>query len=353
MVDSIDALLKQRRVVITSGTGGVGKTTVSAALGLHAATQGRSVLVITIDPAKRLKTSLGVSHIGNDPIELTDKIKSDAPVKGRFYAVVPDTRETFRQMVEELSPSQDKANAMIENPIFQIIAKEFSGANEYMALQKLGSVIDDPRFDLIILDTPPSRNTIAFLNAPRVLGRFFDEKIFQLMIRPTQNLLSKGLKVALDLLSKLTGQHFMTHLMSFLVSLFELQDRFTEKLSKMNALLSSSELGFILVTAPSPSTIPDINDFTKLLDQRDYHFDGIILNRTLGFIQDSEFEPKTEGEKKGFAIIKSYLSREKKITDKINSELKNENRHFVKLPELSRDVHSLGELAYVAHFFNP
>ncbi len=348
---SIDQVIQSRRVLVTCGTGGVGKTTVSSVLALRAAQMGRNALVITIDPAKRLKTSLGVKEIGDDPVDLSRHIKPSLPENGKFSAVIPDTKKTFEKMVYQLSSDQEAAQKLTENPIFKIIAKEFSGANEYMALQKLMTLVNNPEFETIILDTPPSRNMIAFLNAPHLLGRFFEEKIFQMMIRPSQTLVSKGMKIALDLMSRLTGDHFMTHLMSFLVGLFQMQEAFTETLRQMNQLLASSDLGFILVTAPSPSTLPDVKEFARLLKKRQYYFDGVILNRTLGNLPSDDFHPKSDPEKRALELIESNLEREKKIVQGLDELFSGQDMFLERLPELTRDIHSIGDLNYVSHYF--
>ncbi|MEO7163018.1 MAG: ArsA family ATPase, partial [Bdellovibrionia bacterium] len=248
----IDAIIKSRKILITCGTGGVGKTTLSAAIAMRAALLGKKVVVITIDPAKRLANSLGLHVLDNQPTDLTPQIKavvdkvnatvavtkaadSEIPTdfKGSLVAIVPDTRKTFENFVTELAPNQAVADRVMNNPIFQIFAKEFSGTNEYMALERLLSIYKSGEYDLIVLDTPPSRNTLAFLDAPRLLAQFFDEKIIRWLILPANKILAAGVKKALGILERLTGAGFMTNLFDFASSLFEVQVNFTASLKKI------------------------------------------------------------------------------------------------------------------------
>jgi anion-transporting ArsA/GET3 family ATPase len=222
----IDQVLKNKRVIITCGTGGVGKTTLSAALGIRAALQGKRTVVVTIDPAKRLATSLGLTQLGDQPTDLTPQIQATLEkvrlndsnqlhhlpqkITGSLAAIVPDTRKTFENFVRELAPSETAAEKVIKNPIFQVFAKEFSGTNEYMALERLHSLYIQDQYDLIILDTPPTRNTLAFLEAPRLLAQFFDEKLIRWLVLPANKLVATGMKKAFSILEGLTGANFMT-----------------------------------------------------------------------------------------------------------------------------------------------
>ena len=191
MKQTIDDALLKRRVIITCGTGGVGKTTLSAAMAIRATLLGKRTVVITIDPAKRLAHSLGLETLGDHPTDLTPQIRAayekaqaegaDLPAEftGTLAAIVPDTRRTFENFVTELAPNSNVAEKVMKNPIFQIFAKEFSGTNEYMALERLFHLYRQECYDCIILDTPPRRNTLAFLDAPRLLPQFFVEKLIR------------------------------------------------------------------------------------------------------------------------------------------------------------------------------
>src|SRR6185437_1218456 len=225
----IDQILESRRIVITCGTGGVGKTTLSAALAMRAALHGRKAVVITIDPAKRLAHSLGLESLGDEPLDLTPHLRealganASQELTGSLAAIMPDSRKTFETFVRSLTSDPKTAERVFQNPIFQIFSKEFSGTNEYMALQRLYRLHAQGQYDCIILDTPPSRDTLAFLDAPQLLAQFFDERLIKWLVLPTNKLVSSGMRRALGLLESLTGAGFMTHLFDFAHALFEVR----------------------------------------------------------------------------------------------------------------------------------
>jgi anion-transporting ArsA/GET3 family ATPase len=351
---SIDEILTTRKILITGGTGGVGKTTVSAAMALRAAMLGRKTVVITMDPAKRLATSLGLEGLGDHPTDLTPRLrkvydearaagmKVPSHFEGRLDAIMPDTRKTFEDFVHSLAQSKEMAERVIQNPIFQIFAKEFSGANEYMAMQRVFALSNENRYDLIILDTPPSRNTLDFLDAPKLLGQFFDDRIIRLLVMPANRLMAAPLRKVLGLLEKLTGAGFMTHLLDFAQALFEVRFNFTKNLNRVTELMASPDTGFLLVAAPSPEKAPEIAHFIDSVREHGFHFEGMALNRTLGYL-------KTEGEESpATLLIRSLQARERQAVDALMGELKEHAPYYAKLPELARDVHSVEDLFHVA-----
>ena len=241
---NIDRILKERRVLITCGTGGVGKTTLSAAIAFRAAMLGKRTVVVTIDPAKRLATSLGLETLGDHPTDLTPalakaigntRVTGPLPATGSVHAIMPDTRKTFETFVAELAPNPGVAERIMSNPIFQIFAKEFSGTNEYMAMERLIPLEQSGKYDCIIIDTPPSRNTLAFLNAPKLLAQLFEEKLIRWLVLPANRLVSGGMRKALGILERLTGAGFMTNLFDFASALFEVQVGFTANLKKITS----------------------------------------------------------------------------------------------------------------------
>lgn len=343
---TIDEILARRKIIVTCGTGGVGKTTLSAALGIRAALAGRNCVVVTVDPAKRLKTSLGMAALGDAPTDLTPQLKAIAGerIKGRLAAIVPDTRATFESFVRGLSPNSATAQRILANPIFEIFAREFSGANEYMALERLYALDESGEFDCIILDTPPSRNTVAFLQAPNLLARFFDEKLIRWLVLPANKLVSASMRKALGVLGKLTGEGFMTYLLDFAAGLFEIQDNFKANLTKVMRLLKSDQVGFLMVAAPSPDTAPELQHFIAALGDSRLRCDGVAINRTLSYLKPSEITPEEARQ-----IIQALQAREQAVLDQLE---KNDIPFLARLPELARDVHSLEDLFYIAQAFD-
>jgi anion-transporting ArsA/GET3 family ATPase len=353
---SIDQILSERKVIITCGTGGVGKTTLSAAIALRAAMLGRKAVVVTIDPAKRLATSLGIQNLGDAPTDLTahargawEKARAagknvPAEFEGALSAVVPDTRKTFETFVHELAPNPGVADRVMRNPIFQIFAKEFSGTNEYMALERLYALDSQGRFDCIVLDTPPSRNTLDFLRAPKLLAQFFDAGLIKWLVLPANKLLAIGMKKALGILEKLTGAGFMTHLFDFAAALFEVRVTFTANLKRITELLESRKVGFLMVTVPAPDTLGEAMHFVENVREHGFNFEGVALNRTLGY-----FEPPTQA---GPALeaVRALQERERKVTEAL---ARSPIPLCAMLPELARDVHSVEDLFHVALALDP
>jgi anion-transporting ArsA/GET3 family ATPase len=365
---TIDAILNRRKIIITCGTGGVGKTTLSAALGIRAALLGKRAVVVTIDPAKRLSTSLGLQGLGDHPTDLTPQIQAaleqakalglDTPKKltGTLAAIVPDTRKTFETFVQELAPSPEAAQRVMRNPIFQIFAKEFSGTNEYMALERLHALDTQGEYDCIILDTPPTRNTLAFLEAPKVLAQFFEEKLIRWLVLPANQILATGMKKALGILEKLTGASFMTHLFDFASGLFSVQIRFTANLKKINQLMESPQVGFLMVTTLSPTHEKEVDHFIQVLKNHHLHFEGVLFNRTLAYLKDEKsptevgaISAQSDSWREAYALIHALQERERRV---ISNFMHKPIPVCAKLPELARDVHSVEDLFHVALAFH-
>lgn len=285
----IDELIQTHRVLVCCGSGGVGKTTTSAALALRAARLGKRAVVITIDPAKRLATSLGLKELSPSVADLSANVdreldaESQPKLSGRFFAVMPDTQQTFERFVRTMAGANEGlAKRVLRTSIYKIFAKEFSGTNEYMAMEKLFELYSEKGYDLIVLDTPPSANTRTFLEAPRMLAEFFDDRIIKWFITPGSKLLATGLKKALEILEKLTGHGFISDLLEFTAALFELRAQFMENLTTVGKLLTQEDVAFLLVTSPERISKNDTQEFLKLLSERGYRFWGFVVNRMLG-----------------------------------------------------------------------
>lgn len=332
-----------RKLTIIAGTGGVGKTTISAALGYKLASEGKKTLVITVDPAKRLANALGLDFLSDQPTLIKEFDQG-----GQFYAVTLDINNTLDDFIQELSPSDRFIDRLKENPLYKMIQREYSGVNEYMALQKLLTLQKDTSFDQIILDTPPDRSVLSFLNAPHSLSRFFNEKMIQALLKPTQSkLFSFGSEKLIGLLEKLTGAQFVVSVLDFLRALVEIKTGFDAKLSEMNALFESHETGFILVTQPYPQSYHDFEALLSELEQKDYHFLGVIFNRSLSaFDQISPSDVQCSGE--GVEIVKQLQADESKVYEKLFERMKRHSGFVIKLPEFKKDIHTLEDLADVA-----
>lgn len=367
-MSAIDDLLRKRKILITSGTGGVGKTTLSAALAVRSCLMGRSTAVVTIDPAKRLAQSLGIEALGDLPKDLTPHLKSviekrGSPLThpvGSFYAITPEVQRTFDRFVERVAPTLPLAQRIKDNPIFQMVAQEFSGANEYMAFQRLHELVEGGKYDFIVLDTPPHRNTLAFLEAPRLLGEFFEDRWFQWSIRSANRFFSGSFKKVLQTLENLTGAHFITHLLDFLSAILELRVGFNRKLDEMKKLFASSDVGFVLVTTPTPDTLGEFQHMMRRIKDLRFHFDGIFLNRSVGALDLSSPVPSSVPVpqwQRAMDVLRAMQARENQVEGALKRALlqwdfQSVDEAFFRIPELSRDIHCLEDLLHVALLFS-
>lgn len=342
--------LQSRRVIVTCGTGGVGKTTVAASLAVKAAELGRRVVVITIDPAKRLATSLGLEVLGHEPTDLTPALKraTGREIPGTLHALMPKSEESFDRLIRSLTTKPETLEKIVKNPILATFSQEFSGANEYLALEELYYFYQRRDFDLVILDTPPSRNTLSFLEAPRLLARFFEERLIRWLVLPTNKLIAAGMRKTFSILEKLTGTGFMNSLFDFGQALFEVQENFLKKLQDIHKMLQGEDVAFFLITGPNPETAPELGHFLDQIRDRGFHFDGVVLNRSLAHLKD-DGTAETEDAAR---IIRALIARENLALDRLKTYAqkgaKNLDLFFLRLPELSRDIHSMEDLAHVA-----
>ena len=351
-------ILARRKILITAGTGGVGKTTLSASMGIRAAIEGRRVCVITIDPAKRLATSLGMGALGDEPTDLTSALREALSKQGlalpegaSFSALMPDTRTTFEGFFRSLTDKKELADRMLANPLFQIFAREFSGTNEYMALQKLSAIHESGRYDCIILDTPPSRSTLEFLDAPRLLSQLFDANLIQWLMVPANKIASAAMKKVMGILEKLMGAGFMGHMLDFVTVLFEMRTGFMDHLRRMIRLMESEAVGVVLVTGAHSDFSDELSHFRSHLEKHGIRLDGMIVNRTIGAYRDegAEVPPATRPEfREAVDLLRSLKGREDRGLAHLKKVVAAGSLEPRLMPELARDVHDLEDLVQIA-----
>ncbi|MBU6375414.1 MAG: AAA family ATPase [Bdellovibrionales bacterium] len=352
------SILSKRKILITAGTGGVGKTTLSASMGIRAAIEGRKVCVITIDPAKRLATSLGIDALGNEPTDLTHKLREALTAQGiqlpetaSFSALMPDTRTTFESFLKSLTQNPATAETLFKNPLFQIFAREFSGANEYMAMQKLQFIHESGNYDCIILDTPPSRSTLEFLDAPKLLSQLFEANYIQWLIVPANKLASSAMRKVLGLLEKLMGAGFMGYMMEFVTVLFEVRAGFMDHLRRMIQLMESEEVGVVLVTGAHCDFSEELAHFRAHLEKHGLKLDGMVVNRTIGAYRDEgpQSPPPHESEfVSAVELLRNLKAREERGLRNLKKTVAGDSIDPQLMPELARDVHDFKDLVHIA-----
>jgi anion-transporting ArsA/GET3 family ATPase len=276
-MSDLDSLIAGADVVVCCGSGGVGKTTTAAALGLEAARRGRRCVVVTIDPAKRLADALGVTGtLTNDPVRL------DIDATGELWALMLDTATTFDGLVTANAATPDQAARILNNPFYRNIAGSLGGTQEYMAAERLLALHFDTRFDVVIVDTPPTRNALDFLDAPKTLARFLDHPVFKLMMMPTR----RGLRVLniaaqplLRSIGKVIGGEVLADALAFFQAFDGMETGFRRRADEVIELLHGDTTGFVLIASPRVDTIDEADYFAKRLADKRLDVAAVIVNR--------------------------------------------------------------------------
>jgi anion-transporting ArsA/GET3 family ATPase len=280
----LDALIDDpaTRIVVTCGSGGVGKTTTAAALGLRAAERGRKVVVLTIDPARRLAQSLGLTELDNTPRAVKEVDDSKG---GRLDAMMLDMKRTFDEVVLAHA-TPDKAEQILKNPFYLALSSSFAGTQEYMAMEKLGQLHQQAErtgeWDLIVVDTPPSRSALDFLDAPERLASLLEGRFLRLLLAPARGplrLMSAGVNLAMSVMNKILGAQVLTDVQTFAAAFDTLFGGFRERAEQTVALLREPDTAFLVVAAPQNDALREASYFTERLREEQMPLAGVVLNR--------------------------------------------------------------------------
>jgi len=271
------------RIVVCCGSGGVGKTTTAAALGLRAAERGRKVVVLTIDPARRLAQSMGIDTLDNTPRRVKG-VDGD----GELHAMMLDMKRTFDEIVEAHA-DEDRASAILNNPFYQSLSAGFAGTQEYMAMEKLGQLRARDEWDLIVVDTPPSRSALDFLDAPKRLGSFLDGKLIRVLLAPAKvggragmKFLNVGMSMMTGALGKLLGGQLLRDVQTFVAAMDSMFGGFRTRADATYKLLQAPGTAFLVVAAPERDALREAAYFVERLAAEDMPLAGLVLNRVHG-----------------------------------------------------------------------
>ncbi len=378
MQSSLGDLLTSRRVVITVGCGGVGKTTVAASLALAAARSGRRVLCLTIDPAKRLATSLGLREMRSEEQLIAPELwrTPEMPATGSLTAMMLDVRHTFDDLVGRYASSPAARDRILANRIYREVAGSLAGTPEYMAMEKLYALKDDNRYDLIVLDTPPTSNALDFLDAPdKMIGAMDSPAIrafvsaFEKTGKLSFNLVSKAMEKVLSGLGAFTGIEFLTQVAEFLSDIQSLFGGFKDRASRVRETMMGRDVAFVLVTSPDPMTVGEAMFFLERLQSSGMNAEGLVVNRVrmaddvappsvdrvAGILRDARVEPSQElaaAFTRAWRDASLWARRDNAEVTRARREMASIPRHVV-VPAFEDDVLDLAALSRVAAILVP
>ena len=373
----MDDMLRDKSVIVCAGSGGVGKTTTAAAIALHAAVRGRKAAVLTIDPAKRLASSLGLKELSNAPSKVNPRKFTAAGIKaeGSLYAMMLDTKTTFDDVVMRYAPTREQAERIIANRFYRNISGTLSGTQEYMAMEKLYELHHSGDYDLIVIDTPPTRNALDFLDAPRRMTEFFESRVLRWFLMPYMKAGGGIMRVAnvaattfLRIVKRIVGTEVLEDTAEFFGNLEGMYDGFKERAREVAALLTSNETSFVVVTSPHEDSVEEATFFAKRLDESGLPFGALVVNRVHPKLGDGHIEVKprqiTKLEKGGdeARLLAKLLDNEEAFMRVVRLEERNLEalarripRHrWVRVPYLEREaVDFPGLVAITEQLFKP
>jgi anion-transporting ArsA/GET3 family ATPase len=289
---SLDGLLAAKEIVIACGPGGVGKTTTAAAAGVMAALrQGGKVLVLTVDPAKRLANALGLEGIGNTESRVPDEAFRSAGLKprGELWAAMLDTKESWDALIRRHAPDQQTRDEILANPLYKNISGRFVQSHDYIAMERLYEIHSEGKYDLIVVDTPPTRNALDFLDAPQRLADFFSSRLLRWLIVPYRSrLVNVATKPFYQVADRILGTQFLADISEFFVLFQSMYDGFVERAGAVQRLLSDRRTTFMVVSTLEGVPLREAEFFAQELTSRHLHLGAIVLNKVLpAYLQGS------------------------------------------------------------------
>lgn len=392
-VAELEALLAERRILVCVGTGGVGKTTLAAAMALEGARRGRGVAVLTIDPARRLADALGVAELGNEPTSLDRALltRLGVPAEGRLSALMLDMRRTFDELVTRFADSPETRERILRNRIYQHVSDALAGSAEYAAMEKVFELSERKEFDLIVVDTPPSQHALDFLAAPRRLLEFLDSRLVQLLVHPAFaagrlgfRLFQRGAARALKLIERVSGVAFLEDVSEFLLAFEGMSEGFRERAHRVQERLTGSDAAFVVAAAPAAESVKHALQLIERLEENRVPLAGIVVNRMRFWPGPGDPPPRVPAPEQAEAATSaladalargasrefparaaahaaldaadgyaSWVRADRRAVRALETRAARSNAFVRHVPELREDVHDLEGLARVAGWLFP
>ncbi len=360
---TVPALLAGRRIVICAGSGGVGKTTTAAALATGMAARGLKVAVVTIDPAKRLANSLGLERLGNEPARVDPARLADhgLEVRGELWAMMLDAKRTFDGLIERLAPDERTRQEVFDNRIYQELSNAVAGSQEFTAIAKLYELDQEGDFDLLVLDTPPSRNALDFLDAPGRLIQFFQGRAVRLFLKPAGlggRLVGAGTGVVFGVMKRATGIDLLEDLAVFFRTIGGLIDGIAERARRVGELLEDPGTAFLVVTSPEHAPVEEAIYLHRKLREAAMPFAGVVVNRVRterraavpAGLRESLGEDLAGRVQQAADELSALAARDAASIERLRDEL--HDPPTIVVPQLPGDVHDVDGLVRVAaHLF--
>jgi anion-transporting ArsA/GET3 family ATPase len=356
MTTPLDDFLKSKQVIVCGGTGGVGKTTLSAALAIRAASLGLRVLVLTVDPARRLAAALGIEDLDDE------KLVPGQEFAGKLYAAMVDQKRILDRFVRQSGLPPAAVEKILSNNIYQRLSTTLSGSQEFTALERLYESYESKKYDLIVLDTPPAAHAVEFLDSAQKLSAFFQESIVKWFIRPFESrgtlasIFQRGTNLAFKAFERLTGSAFLHELMNFLSEIYGLRDRLRTRMDLVNELLLKDATAFVLVTAFDAAKIVEARKFQRELSARGYRLSHVLINRAFPEWKiGQDFGAGPEAKQKlisYYKVLQEFFARHEKAFKMFREDLAVQGLksvQFLRIPDFNQDVYDLGSLEKISH----
>jgi anion-transporting ArsA/GET3 family ATPase len=365
---AVGELLEGKDICICAGSGGVGKTTTSAAIATGMAARGLKVCVLTIDPAKRLADSLGLKELGNEAKRVDPGLFAEhgVEIEGELWAMMLDPKATFDELVARQAPDEEARDRVLGNRIYQQISSALAGSQEYMAMEKLFELHSEGRFDLLVLDTPPTRNALDFLDAPKRLTQFIEGRSLRVFMKPTglaAKVAGRGASVALSVFKRIVGFDLLADLAEFFNAFSGMVDGFQARAKRVNSLLADPHTCFLVVCGPQGEPVDEAVYFHRKLVEAKLPFGGVIVNKVhypaeelrgdgaelegalARALDDADLAKRVSD---NFADYQALAERDARNIERLARELRAQG--VIRVPYLDEDVHDLAGLAEINRY---